>query len=70
MYVYNSDCHQNAEKIAKAVTFQYGESSSTPILDVKDAVQKNAFYPEPKVNIISGDAKGTSDSLYVTLPYK
>ncbi len=52
------DCHQNAEKIAKAVTFEYGESSGVLILDAHTAVDRNSLFPEPTATFTSGDVKG------------
>ena len=61
------DCHQNAEKIAKAVTFQYGESNGPLILDMSDAMENNSFFPEPKSSITTGDVKGLYNSWHVIL---
>ncbi len=52
------DGRQNAEKIAKAVTFEYGEPSGPLIISTKDAVEKNSLFPDPTGNLTRGDAKG------------
>ena len=52
-----SDTPKRAEEIAKVVSVQYGEPTGPPLLTTKDAVDKEAFFVEPQVNMSSGDAK-------------
>ena len=56
---YYTDTRQHAEKIAKAVTIEYGESQGPILVNTEDAMKANSFFDGIEKTVTCGDVKST-----------